>query len=313
MKLSEPSDPNGPNWFADTAATHHVTNDPQHQLSAVPYEGSDSVIVGNGDFLPITHIGSIPLHGISGNLHLKDVLVCPDITKSLLSVSKLTDDYPCEFTFDSKHVFIKDKATQHLLSQGRKTNGLYRLDNPQFLAFYSARQQAASDQIWHRRLGHANPQVMQYLSSIKAITINKSSQSMCEACRLGKSCKLSFSDSVFQASRPLERIHCDVWGPAPVVLVQGFRYYVVFIDKYSRFSWIYPIKLKSEVFSKFKAFQQQVENAFKQKYVFFRVMVEVNSSTITSSHTSLTVVSNITYLVLTHLSRTASLKGSIGT
>lgn len=71
MKISDPPAHTGPNWFTDTAATHHVTNDPQHLLSAVPYEGSDSVIVGNGDFLPITHIGSIPLPGISGNLHLK--------------------------------------------------------------------------------------------------------------------------------------------------------------------------------------------------------------------------------------------------
>ena len=93
---------------------------------------------------------------------------------------------------------------------------------------------------------------------------------MCEACQLGKSCKLPFSESVFQAIRPLERIHCDVWGPAPSVSVQGFKYYVVFIDNYSRFSWIYPIKLKSEVFSKFKVFQQLVETSFKQKIGIFQ-------------------------------------------
>lgn len=118
-------------------------------------------------------------------------------------------------------MFTKDKETQHLISQGRNDNGLYRLDNPQFLAFNSARQQVAFDQTWHRRLGHANFQVLQHLSTIKAITIKKSSSSMCEACRLGKSCKLPFSESVFQAVRPLERIHCDVWGPAPVVSVRG--------------------------------------------------------------------------------------------
>ena len=271
LRLSEDARNSGPNWYTDTAATHHVTNDPHHLLSAYPYEGSDTVIVGNGDFLPITHSGSAPLPATSGNFSLKDVLVCPDITKSLISVSKFTDDYPsCEFTFDNRCVFIKDKTTQQVLSQRHKDKGLYRLADPHFLAFYSSRQRAVSDQIWHQRLGHAHHQIIQHLSSIKAITVNKSAQSICEACRLGKSSKLLFDESVFHSSRSLERIHCDVWGPAPTLSVQGYKYYVVFIDNFSRFSWIYPLKLKSDVFSKFKLFQQQSENAFNQRISIFQ-------------------------------------------
>ena len=93
---------------------------------------------------------------------------------------------------------------------------------------------------------------------------------MCEACRLGKSSKLPFLESVFTASRPLERIHCDVWGPAPVMSVQGFRYYVIFIDKFSRFCWIYPLKQKSDVLSKFKLFQQQFENVLHNRIDIFQ-------------------------------------------
>lgn len=47
MRLSDVACGSGPSWYTDTAATHHVTNDPHHLLSALPYEGSDSVIVGN--------------------------------------------------------------------------------------------------------------------------------------------------------------------------------------------------------------------------------------------------------------------------
>ena len=53
MRLSEAAGSSGLNWYTDTGATHNVTNDPQHLLSSLPYEGSYSVIVGNGDFLPI--------------------------------------------------------------------------------------------------------------------------------------------------------------------------------------------------------------------------------------------------------------------
>ena len=69
-----------------------------------------------------------------------------------------------------------------------------------------------------------------------------------------------FTASNFTASRPLERIHCDLWGPSPINSVQGFRYYVVFIDQYSRFTWFYPLKLKSDFFSTFFTFQKLVEN-----------------------------------------------------
>lgn len=160
-------------------------------------------MVGNGSFLPITHMGSTVIPSAAGNLPFNDVLVCPDIAKSLLSVSKLTDDYPCSFTFDSHTVYVKDKQTNQILSQGRKHKGLYQLDNPQFLAFYSSRQQTTSDEVWHKRLGHPHHQVLQHLSSIKAISFNKTTQSMCESCQLGKTCKLPFSSLSFQSTRPL--------------------------------------------------------------------------------------------------------------
>lgn len=120
-------------------------------------------MVGNSDFLPITHVGSASISTGVGILPLLDVLVCPEITKSLLSVSKLTDDYPCEFTFDVTIVCVKDKRTNMVLSQGSKTKGLYRLDDSQFRYFYSSRQQITSDRVWDLRLGHPNDQVLKHL------------------------------------------------------------------------------------------------------------------------------------------------------
>jgi len=120
------------------------------------------------------------------------------------------------------------------------------------------------------RLGHPNPQVLQLLSSSKAIKINKSTNAACESCRLGKSSRLPFSSSEFIASRPLERVHCDLWGPAPVSSVQGFQYYVIFIDNLSRFSWFYPLKRKSDFCSIFIKFQSFVENLLQTKIGTFQ-------------------------------------------
>lgn len=56
-------------------------------------------------------------------------------------------------------------------------------------------------------------------------------------------CKLSFSlrnkkKSIF----PLSKIHCDLWCPAPVSSVQKFRFYIVFVDDCTRFTWMYDLK-----------------------------------------------------------------------
>jgi transposase InsO family protein len=42
----------------------------------------------------------------------------------------------------------------------------------------------------------------------------------------------------------------------------GFRYYVIFINDFSRYSWLYPLQDKSDVFISFKKFKALVENQF---------------------------------------------------
>lgn len=112
---------------------------------------SDSVMVGNGEFLPITHTGLTSIASTSGNLILNDVLVCPEIAKPLLSVSKFTKDYPCGFDFDADCVRVYDKATKKVLLRGRNTKGLYSLKEPIAKALITSRQVTASDEIWHQR------------------------------------------------------------------------------------------------------------------------------------------------------------------
>jgi len=47
---------------------------------------------------------------------------------------------------------------------------------------------------------------------------------------------------------------CDVWGISPIVSHAGYKYFVTFIDDYSRFTWVYFLQSKAEVFSVFQRF-----------------------------------------------------------
>lgn len=58
---------------------------------------------------------------------------------------------------------------------------------------------------------------------------------------------MSFSLSPLKAKSPLDVIHCDVWGPAPILPNKGFRYYVSLTDEFSPFNRIYCCAHKSDV------------------------------------------------------------------
>jgi len=98
------------------------------------------------------------------------------------------------------------------------------------------------------------------------VLANSNKHSVCDACQKAKSRQLPFPHSSTVSQHPLEIIYSDVWGPAPKS-VDGHKYYVSFIDAYSKFTWIYLLKFKSEVFTKFREFQSLVERLFNRKNI----------------------------------------------
>jgi len=66
------------------------------------------------------------------------------------------------------------------------------------------------------------------------------------------------------SSSSFELVFSDVWGPAPTSVGKN-NFYVCFIDDFSKFTWIYPLRHKSEVFQKFNDFQSMVERQFNKK------------------------------------------------
>ena len=76
----------------------------------------------------------------------------------------------------------------------------------------------------------------------------------------GKQNRVRFPSSVTRERGILELIHNDVFGPVLVRSLGGSVYYVSFIDDFSRKTWLYFLKKKSEFFGKFKEFKELVEN-----------------------------------------------------
>jgi hypothetical protein len=66
------------------------------------------------------------------------------------------------------------------------------------------------------------------------------------------------------SKHPFDLVFSDVWGPAPKSVGQN-KYYLSFIDDYSKHTWIYSLRQKSEVLRCFLDFQQLVERQFDCK------------------------------------------------
>lgn len=78
----------------------------------------------------------------------------------------------------------------------------------------------------------------------------------CEACVEGKLSRKPFKPvGKIRSRRKLQLIHSDICGPMQAESIGGSKYFVTFIDDYSRCCKVYFIKQKSEVLRKFKEFE----------------------------------------------------------
>ncbi|PRQ44553.1 hypothetical protein RchiOBHm_Chr3g0480521 [Rosa chinensis] len=100
-------------WLADTGATNHMTNNPHVLTNATPYLNTDSVQIGDGKQLRITHTGDTML----GLLKLKNILLIPKLAAHLLSIYQLCKQNNCAVWFDEFMCVIQDKVHGKILYQ----------------------------------------------------------------------------------------------------------------------------------------------------------------------------------------------------
>jgi len=110
-----------------TPVPTHVTADSSLLTESQPFDGSDTVGVGNGTGLLIHNTGSSIVqspHSASSKL-LSQILHCPDASANLLSINKFCKDNKCWFALTDIDFTVKDNLTGKILLHGPSENGLY--------------------------------------------------------------------------------------------------------------------------------------------------------------------------------------------
>jgi hypothetical protein len=92
---------------------------------------------------------------------------------------------------------------------------------------------------WHAHLGHpAHEIVLRVIHQNNLLcSAQENKTSVCDACLRAKACQLPYHVSISKSSAPLDLIFSDVWGPATDSFGNK-KYYISFIDDYSKFTWI---------------------------------------------------------------------------
>ena len=229
------------------------------------------ISLGDGHIVKATGKGTVLLKiAISQNqiqkCELKDVLFVPELSYNLLSVSKITKAGKI-MKFVSSQCAILDE-NQRIVATAKLIGSLYHLNVIDGREANTAVTDS-NEVLWHRRYGHVGFRNLEILATnqmVDGFDYQKSSDSkFCEPCIDGKHHKSAFpSTGGKRATEILELIHSDVCGKLEAKSLSGGEYFLSFIDK-SRFAWVYVLKQKSEVLSKFVEWKTMIENATGKK------------------------------------------------
>ena len=159
--------------------------------------------------------------------------------------------------------------------EGRCHKGLYPLPLASIKQVFSVDKPSLWR--WHDRLGHPSlPIVIRVISGNSLPCLAESNkESVYDACQQAKSYQLRYPRSSSVSSHPLELIFSDVWGPTPSS-VGGNKYYVSFIDDYSKFTWVYLLSSNLMCFRDFMSSKILSKDSLTEK-LFLCKLIEVES------------------------------------
>ena len=254
-------------WIVDSGATCHMCQDKELFTDFTALEKPIQVVLGDGRKLEAIGRGTVVIRVMMQTkkrrtLSLHETLLVPGLTYNLLSVSKATEHGKVT-VFNESGCEIQDDSG-NVVAFAQRVGSLYRLQRCEEGAFTVNGDPEAI--LWHQRYGHLSESNMNKLSREGMVNdlgfkVN-SSIGFCETCVQGKQTRNSFKERAGISSKNLlELVHSDVCGKMGAASLSGCEYVVTFVDDKSRFTWSYPIKKKSDVFSKFREWKRMAEKA----------------------------------------------------
>ena len=248
-------------WFLDSGCSNHMCGhkdwffDLNEQIRVAVKLGNDSRLITAGK-------GSVKLE-IDGIVQvISDVYYIPDLKSNLLSIGKLQEKgFTMIFKGNICKVYHNERG---LILQSKMSSNRMFIVMAKILivsCFKASTEDLAH--LWHCRYGHLGHKGLQMMTNKKMVRgIPKLSQpsKICSDCLKGKQHRETFpNQSSWRASQKLELIHVEICGPIRPESHNKKRYFISFIDDYSRKTWVSLLAEKSAALESFKNFKALVE------------------------------------------------------
>ncbi|WVZ01111.1 hypothetical protein V8G54_027180 [Vigna mungo] len=254
-----------------------VTTSPANyeSTSHVKPSWKSKVRVTDNNTLKVEGMGNVVVKGKNGAcVIIKNVLLVLEIKCNLLSHGQLVENGFTVIMGNRGQAEIFDKDKKLVLQTNICKNRTFQitLDMVEMQCMKAVTED--ENWRWHLRYGHLNFYDVQRLSKksmvsglLDIVVPDKS----CEVCIIAKQTRRPFKTHLVMRSKErLEVVHSDVCGPMETPTLSGNRYFVTFVDEFSRMTWVFLIKLKSEALEVFKRYKNQVENESERQIKLLR-------------------------------------------
>jgi Reverse transcriptase (RNA-dependent DNA polymerase)/gag-polypeptide of LTR copia-type/GAG-pre-integrase domain/Integrase core domain len=287
------------NWYVDSAASAHIccSRELFTNFESIPPieitvgDSRKTNATGRGDISTQILVNRKPI-----TVRWTNVLFCPQIGFNLLSVGKMTTAGAL-VSFIGNQCLIQNKRRELIGIGERQENNTFLLPvtvnsvtsnkpislselNDSICLSATAATENKQAELWHHRLGHLSLSGMKLLQnhnmakdSLCALNDHELKEKIdaCKGCNEGKSHRKSMPQfATHRATEMLQLIHSDICGPMQANSLSGSRYFITFIDDYSRYITVKTIQKKSEAMNAFLEFKSWSENLTGKRIKAFR-------------------------------------------
>ncbi|GKU98653.1 hypothetical protein SLEP1_g11627 [Rubroshorea leprosula] len=252
-------------WYVDSGCSNHMTGNINLFIN-LDKSVSKKITMGDGTIREAQGKGIVKLDEYGKNC-IDDVLFIPHLDSNLLSVG--------QFMMAGNSLVFENMAC-YVYKDGIEKELLIKVP-------------MAKKQVY----GHLNFQGLVLLSKqnlVHGLPIIKQVDRVCESYVYGKQHLDAFpKGKARRALKPAELIHVDVCGPMNALSLNKSSYFIVFVDDFSRLTWVYFAKEKSDAFPIFKKFKALVKKQVDVQSKFCRqIKAEAINTTAYIQNRSLT-------------------------
>ncbi|KAJ9536381.1 LOW QUALITY PROTEIN: hypothetical protein OSB04_un000441 [Centaurea solstitialis] len=231
-------------WYLDSGCSRHMTGS-----KSVLSDYRDERVTFGGNGRDQTRGYGTLTNGVTT---FKRVAYVEGLMHNLLSISQLCDKNH-KVSFSKKKCKVKNRRKEVILTGVRQADiYIINMNTSTDNFCFVSRASTDTNWLWHKRLSHLN------FKTLNQLCINNLVTGLPDF-RYTKTRASFKSKQISSISSPLQLLHMDLFGPVNVQSIAGKKYTLVIVDEYSRYTWVFFLRSKSDAPEEIILFVRKME------------------------------------------------------